>query len=309
MTLQAGKTANDNPERRGIKRGITMYKFKLQLFSEGEASSAGEPGTASEASEASGEGTDENISKEGAAAPIENEKKSFSELIKGEYKNDFTEEVNKIFSKRYKGEKGFEEKYNELKDSLIPLMERYGAESPEEVISKISNDERRLTEEAMAHGMDAEDYKQFLSLRADNRRKSEYIEKIENERALSEQRRAQEAQLEKWNSEALSLKEEYPDFELGAEVGNKTFMTALRMGLTVKDAYRIAHPDVYTKQIAESERKAAYESIKNKNDRPTEIGAKGATAAKEQTKVSELTDKELEEIRRRVIMGERVTFS
>lgn len=80
-------------------------------------------------------------------------------------------------------------------------MERFEAKTPEELIEKLSGNERKLSEEAMERGMELEDYKRFLSLKADNRRKTEYIERIERRNAEAKRARAHEEQLSKWNAD------------------------------------------------------------------------------------------------------------
>lgn len=287
-----------------------MEKIYLQLFAEG-ADGASSVASASEEASENAETFEESESKEENTPQTDGgeEKKAFSELIKNEYKDEFTEEVNRIFSKRYKSEQGFRQKYEALQEKFLPLMERFDAKTPEELFTKLSEDEKRLAEEAMEHGMDAEDYKKFLELKTENRRKTEYIERIEQERAEAERARFHNEQMTKWYSEAEGVKEEYPDFDLSDEVKNQSFLAALRMGVSLKDAYRIAHPDVYKKQIAQSERQAALRAIQERSARPTENGTGGKNAAREIKKVESLTDGEIEEIRRRVISGEKISFS
>lgn len=288
-----------------------MEKFNLQLFAEGGEGAEGAVNTSAEeeAENTFESGESEPETEESLPSDSKEEKTPFSELIKNEYKNDFTEEVNKIISKRYKNEKTFESKYDKLKESFVPLMERFEAKTPEELIEKLSGDERKLSEEAMERGMELEDYKRFLSLKADNRRKTEYIERIERERKDAARARAHDEQLSKWNAEAEEVKKEYPDFELSSEVKNNSFLTALRMGVSLKDAYRIVHPDIYKEQIAKSERKAALEAQRAKSARPTELGAGSSAPTREVPDVSNLTDKEIDEICRRVMRGEKITFS
>lgn len=291
-----------------------MDKINLQLFAEGAeaATGASEQSESTADEQATGsvsEQESDNSETETLQTDGKDERKSFSELIRGEYKDDFTEEVNRIFSQRYKGEKSFENKYNALRESFLPLMERFDAKDPEELIEKISGDEKRLSEEAMEHGMDTEDYKRFLALRADNRRKTEYIERMEAEREAQRRAKAHDEQITKWNKEAEAVREEYPEFDLAEEVKNKSFLTALRMGVELKDAFRIAHPDVYKRQIAESERKAAYLSAKAKTERPKENGTGGIMPTREVSDVGKLTDEQMDEIRKRVMAGEKISFS
>lgn len=287
-----------------------MLKLNLQLFAEGEGDAfgvmdpSGEENENQEVREESETDTEEALQSDG-----KEEKRPFSELIKSEYKEDFTEEINKIFSKRYKEEARYKSKYDNLKEAFIPLMERYETESVEELIEKISGDERSLRAEAMEKGMNIEDYKKLLTLQADSRRKTEYIARLEKEKNEREKARAHNELLSRWNSEAEEVKKEFPDFSLNEEVRNTTFMNALRVGVSVADAYKIAHPDVYRKYVAQTERKAALEAVRAKNSRPTELGASAHPAARELPKADSLSDKEVEEIRNRVMKGEKISFS
>lgn len=199
-----------------------MEKFNLQLFAEGGEGAEGAVNTSAEegAENTFEPGESEPETEESLPSDSKEEKTPFSELIKNEYKTDFTEEVNKIISKRYKNEKTFESKYDKLKESFVPLMERFEAKTPEELIEKLSGDERKLSEEAMERGMELEDYKRFLSLKADNRRKTEYIERIERRNAEAKRARAHEEQLSKWNADPEEVVERR--YMRESEHGDKT---------------------------------------------------------------------------------------
>ena len=209
------------------KQEYLVDQLNIQLFTEGGEGAEGAVNTsAEEETENTFEsGESEPETEESLPSDSKEEKTPFSELIKNKYKNDFTEEVNKIISKRYKNEKTFESKYDKLKESFVPLMERFEAKTPEELIEKLSGDERKLSEEAMERGMELEDYKRFLSLKADNRRKTEYIERIERRNAEAKRARAHEEQLSKWNADPEEVVERR--YMRESEHGNKTIFCSV----------------------------------------------------------------------------------
>lgn len=107
----------------------------------------------------------------------------------------------------------------------------------------------------------------------------------------------------------METKKEFPEFVLRDEVKNETFMNALRIGVSVSDAYKIAHPDIYKRLVAETERKSVLEAVRNKNARPKELGVSAHQPAREISDIASLPDKEIEEIRNRVMKGEKSSFS
>lgn len=92
-------------------------------------------------------------------------------------------------------------------------------------------DEFDLAQAAEEAGMSLEQYKRFLQL-----------QQLEQQR---EQERIQRVQriLRDWEEQAEQLKRIYPSFDLGRESKNRDFLALLRAGVSVRQAYEVAHID------------------------------------------------------------------
>lgn len=116
--------------------------------------------------------------------------------------------------------------------------------------------------------------------------------------------------------EAAALREDYPAFDLAAEMANPQFgmLLATLNGLGWPDALRTAYQAAHHEQIMASvlgyavaqARSRMAESIRSGQARPAETGSGAAvTAAPDPTR---MTARQIEDVRRRVLRGERVSF-
>lgn len=265
MILQAGKTAYDNPERRG-RKGAYMQNFDLQRFSEG-----------AEALE--NEASENTLSLDEAAAA--GDKVSFDELIKGEYRKDFTDRVNDIVSKRFKSLKRSEERLNFLSESFAPEMEKRGAKTLEELIEKLKGNEKRVSESEIKKDMLLENYK----------------------------RRTVERQYSDWLKESDEVKKMYPDFDIRRELKNPVFKNGLKLGMDIKALYRAIHFDEISKEIEDRASSLAAHKAAALRGRPSEIGSSSPKAVKSAFNVNALTDEEMESIVKRIAKGDKISFS
>lgn len=116
--------------------------------------------------------------------------------------------------------------------------------------------------------------------------------------------------------EAAALREDYPAFDLAAEMADPQFgmLLATLNGLGWPDALRTAYQAAHHEQIMASvlgyavaqARSRMAESIRSGQARPAETGSGAAvTAAPDPTR---MTAQQIEDVRRRVLRGERVSF-
>ena len=116
--------------------------------------------------------------------------------------------------------------------------------------------------------------------------------------------------------EAAALREDYPTFDLAAEMADPQFgmLLATLNGLGWPDALRTAYQAAHHEQIMASvlgyavaqARSRMAESIRSGQARPAETGSGAAvTAAPDPTR---MTARQIEDVRRRVLRGERVSF-
>lgn len=254
MKLQAGETA-EKPE--GAERKTYMpYKFDLQLFSEGESAPAESKAETTQASE---------------------ERMSFDELIRGEYRDEFTEKVNSIIAKRFKSEKTAEEKLDEMNSSLRGAMEDFGVTSAKELAEKL-NEGAKETESLKRRISAAESFR--IGQMCDT-----------------------------WIEDALSLSAEYPEFDLAAEIENETFRNGLRLGIDLKTLYLSSHFDEVKNSLRQEAAAEAEEELRRNMNRPKECGAGAVGAVRSVTDVNALTDEEMEKIIARISKGDKISFS
>ena len=116
--------------------------------------------------------------------------------------------------------------------------------------------------------------------------------------------------------EAAALREDYPAFDLEAEMADPQFgmLLATLNGLGWPDALRTAYQAAHHEQIMASvlgyavaqARSRMADSIRSGQARPAETGSGPAvTAGPDPTR---MTARQIEDVRRRVLRGERISF-
>ena len=234
-------------------------------------------------------------------------KKSFDELISGEYKDAFAEKTQSIINRRFKETKGMEESLAAQKPIMDILMQRYKVTDGDiaKLRTAMENDNTYYEEAAEEAGMSVDQYKAFQTLEREN---AEY--KLKNERREAEQQAQQ--QLAKWYSEGEKLKELYPGFDFKAETENPEFRKLLKSGIDVKHAYEVIHMDDIKNATAKAAAQAASQqvvaNVKNKASRPLENGTSSQGAAIIKNDVHNLSRADRKEIARRAQRGETIRF-
>lgn len=248
-----------------------MQDFDLQRFAE-DAESAGEAGS-------------ENV--KGTASDIKaKERLSFSELINGEYKSDFTDKVNDIVSKRFKELKKAEERLTQLNGAFSGVMAKRGANTLEELIEKLS--------EEKIYGNDKRNSQEEL--------KKDLL--LENYRKMTVSR-----QYSDWIKEADEVKKMYPDFDILREIKNPVFKNGLKLGMDITSLYRALHFDEISKEIEDKASSQATLKAASYRNRPSEIGSTEPRAVKSAFNVNALTDEDMEKIVKRIARGDKISFS
>jgi hypothetical protein len=268
-------------------------------------------GKAPEAEEAQQQG--EVAQKESAQQAAVDPDKAFEQLIKGEYKDAFAKRTQRIIDDRFKHAKGLEAQVQQMEPMLQMLAERYGLEDPKDlkaIMKAMEDDDGYYEEEAMRRDMSVAQLKQMKQMEREN---------AQFKRAQAEQERQQNADriYQGWLQQSEQVKQAYGNFDLRSEIGNpetgERFMGLLRSGIDVKTAYEVIHKDdiiggamAYTAQQTE---KRVTDSIRARGMRPTENGSSGnAAAVVRKADVNTLSRKDRDEIARRVMRGERISF-
>ena len=234
----------------------------------------------------------------------------FEKLIKGDYKDLFAQRTQQIIDSRFKDYKALESQKNSITPVMEALAIKYGVNDPQELLKAIEEDNAYFEQEAAKRGYDAEEFKRIRKL------ETEYNQM---KMTIDEQTRAQEAAqvMQRWTEQAETLKGMYPAFDLQAESSHpetgERFRALLRNGIDVKTAYEVIHKDDiiggamhYT---AEQVTKKVTDNIRARGLRPTENGTSGnAPAVIRKSDPRTFTRKDREEISRRVLRGENITF-
>lgn len=233
----------------------------------------------------------------------EEKKQAYHELIKGDFKDLFTEHMQSIINDRFKKAKKIERRLDAVQPIIDLLMSRYGAKSVAELNARLEDE--IIPDLADEAGMTPEAYKRQLNLERENARlKAEYEQRALNERVDS------------WFKEAETLKAKYPDFDLVQKADHpkygQQFLRLLESGIDVEAAYLAAfHDEIIGRAKAETAKKAesaTLEAIKSGGMRPAEIGAKNQSGIVRKSSVSELTAEDRAEIARRAARGEKIRF-
>ena len=110
----------------------------------------------------------------------------------------------------------------------------------------------------------------------------------------------------------LFRSEIFPNFDLAYELENEAFLDGLNRGLSVRDAFFVAHMDeIVAGSNAAAKSEATQKVVDNFNQRaarPAENGASHKPAVIRKTDPSKFTDADLDEIARRSRRGETIRF-
>lgn len=235
---------------------------------------------------------------------------SFEDLIKGEYKEEFTKRTQNIIDKRFKASKQMEAQLKSHDAILNMLAEKYGTKAGdiEGLTKAIESDESFFEEEALKQGLSVEQYKELKALQREN----------ENFRRAQEEaeRAAKTDQIYSgWLQQAEELKAKYglADFDLATEVENPEFVALLQNpNITLEGAYKAIHFDDMVggamAHTAKSVTEKMANSIAQRNSRVSENGISNSQSNNFKTDVNQLTDADLIEIRKRVMRGANISF-
>lgn len=311
---------------------LIIYALNLQLFAEGaSAAPAGDGGQA--AATETGEtipdaggrrgrsrkpdpfadvvfGIDESA--EPTQQPQPEAKKSFEELIKGDYKQDFDNRVNDIIQKRFKAGKAQEERLQKLNPILEQLAGKYGLEIGENGVDidalgkAVSDDDEWMEQKAAEKGMSLETYKLVDKLERDAKRREE-----QDRATFEEQQRRAKFELLVQQSE--QAKQFYPGFNLEQEIGNPEFVRLTSLGIDARTAYEVIHRDEILggamQVAAQTAAQKVAASVRSGQRRPQENGlGSGAPGPTRLTDPSKFTKAQREELRRRVARGDKVVL-
>lgn len=265
-------------------------------------------GRSAQPNDASQAGTGEqNPQHQSTSDTLEDRQRRYRELVGGEFKDLYDEDAKRLVSRSARETAELRDQAARAQPVLDMLMDRYkiGDGDMTKLLAAVENDSAYWSQAAEEAGMSVEQYKRFQQLQRQN------AELLRAQRQRMGQDRA-DAQLRAWNDQAEQLKAVYPSFDLTREAQNRDFLSMLRSGVPVRQAYEVIHMEeikaAAAAMQAKATEKAVTENIKAKGTRPQENGTGASSGFTVKDDVSRLTAKDRAEIARRAARGEVITF-
>lgn len=282
----------------------------LQLFADGGEGGTGAEGTqgvTATAAMSQNEGEKkESVTADGQEAKPDRNAE-FERLIKEEYKDLYDAKMQDTIQKRLKSTRETVDKFNSLTPTLELLSAKYGVDATDiDALNKaIEEDDAYYENEAMEKGISVEQLKKIKKLEHDN---------AELKRQMQEQEVRDNANkiYATWLEQSDTVKQIYPNFNLETELQNQKFVDLLKSNIDVRTAFEVLHRDEIMQStvqytVQQTKQKVANSIIANGN-RPTENGNGSQSSAVVKSDVSQLSDKEIDELLKRSKQGERITF-
>lgn len=232
---------------------------------------------------------------------------AFEAMIKGEFKDLYDARVKDTVQRRLRGTREQVERLQSLTPMLTVLGQRYGVDPGDvEALSRAVNaDESYLIREAEKKGISPDTLRETWRL---EREATNLRRQMDDYKAEQETRRI----YGEWQQQGEQCKMLYPNFDLETELQNEDFCRLLRNRVNVQTAYEVIHKDeiipaamqVAAQQAAEKVTAA----VRANAARPAENGSKGSAASVGKIDVANMTNEQMDDIRKRVLRGERITL-
>ena len=319
---------------------MDKYLFNLQLFAEGGAGAAGgDGGAAAEAGDATGvnvpaaegrrqkrvnplENVKYGVQQEEAQGEIaattedaaknadKDSRKSFKDLIKGEYKADADAWAQELIRNRLKHNSDMEESMNALNPLLEGLGRLHNVDPTDikQLTDIVLDNDSLYEEEALERGMSVDALKAVKQMERENE-----MLKQREQHTIAEMRMREH--FDNLARQADAAKKMYPGLDLMTEMQNPTFarLTAPGVGVDVRTAYEVVHREEMRGAEMQFAAQKSAERIANavmaNGMRPAENGMNGAqssTIVKADPRTFTKADRE--EIKRRVARGEKIAL-
>lgn len=249
-----------------------------------------------------------------AAESKEDKAKRFHEMISGEYKDEFAEEHNRIFNRRYGDMKALQQRAEQAETRL---REMQGVVDLMNARYEISDGNLGTLQHAIEEDIDMWNKAGAKEGLTGEQKRTQIINNMKLQRleadakARLSQERAQR-QLDQWSSEAAQMVQKYPGFDLRKESANPEFVRLLHANVPMEHAYKLMHMDeIIADAITTTQstvEKRVVDNVRARGTRPAENGTASQSAAVIKSDVSRLTKEERAEIARRVMRGDHIEF-
>lgn len=267
-------------------------------------SPAEEPG----AEEDAAEGEEQDGAADKSSTDPEAHRKAFGELMRGEYNREFGEMIVQATQKAYDSILNEQGPVGRI---LNALGQKYGtAPGDYEALAAaveggVVKDDAYYEDMAMKKGISVQLAKEMDALESENAK-----------HRAAEQQRAEAAKMEaiqqEWDAAVERIRAEDPGFDIKTALADPDFAQMLKLGVKMEDAYKARYFDDImarrTTQTAKTVEKGVEARIRQRGARPSENGTNPGGAAVLKTDVSKLTPAQCEELERRAMRGQIITF-
>ena len=266
------------------------------------------PAEESDAEEDAAEGEEQDGAADKSGTDPEEHRKAFGELMRGEYNREFGEMIVQATQKAYDSILNEQGPVGRI---LNALGQKYGtAPGDYEALAAaveggVVKDDAYYEDMAMKKGISVQLAKEMDALESENAK-----------HRAAEQQRAEAAKMEaiqqEWDAAVERIRAEDPDFDIKTALADPDFAQMLKLGVKMEDAYKARYfDDIMARKTAETAKKTesgVVERIRQRGARPSENGTNPVGAAVLKTDVSKLTPAQCEELERRAMRGQSITF-